>query len=203
MKKYLLSAVAPVLFVLAIYLTFYDSEKIGIIINERPTDFAEKGTLVINIPTVDQPEMPRLIYEKPGQPALYKKLIFDETSICGSIPCMAMSASLDVAFAGKRIGVEGIINGTDAVLVKKLTKFNEGELEYDLQIGSVFIPWMKAVEIIRQCQVGMLTQAHSLDVYLVLNDGRNLRTVEPQIDELFVVYNSNKDRCGEIPIGTE
>jgi len=69
--------------------------------------------------------------------------------------------------------------------------------------GSVFISWPQARIIIENCQATQVMQTHALDVYITLDDERRVRTVEPNIDEVFNVLNSVQDSCPQIPIATE
>lgn len=69
--------------------------------------------------------------------------------------------------------------------------------------GSVFISWYDATQLLKDCQVTMAMQTHALDVYLDLSDGRRVRAVEPQIDELFGVVNDAQQTCGPFPVATE
>lgn len=65
------------------------------------------------------------------------------------------------------------------------------------------ISWQEALLLLEQCQVKSITQTHDLSVYLDLADGRQLITKEPQIDEIFGVYEGIRKKCGEIPMATE
>jgi len=59
------------------------------------------------------------------------------------------------------------------------------------------IEWAHAEYLILNGMVKQVTQLHSLEVTLVLSDGRTVHTVEPVIDEVFRVI----DRCGDLCIG--
>ena len=65
-----------------------------------------------------------LVYEKPGAPALSKKLSFDEDSKCvfknQPTPCLALNATIKGSVGDQRVSVEGIENG-QTVLVRTLT----------------------------------------------------------------------------------
>jgi hypothetical protein len=66
------------------------------------------------------------------------------------------------------------------------------------------IPWSDAVRLITDCDVTFVMQAHSLDVWLTLRDGSQVRAVEPRIDEVFtVVQDAVTGGCEQIPLGTE
>jgi hypothetical protein len=171
----------------------------------EPTNFNEVGTITVNNPGQAQGEM-YLVYEKPGAPALTKRLVLDELSVCaapnGAVPCMAMSVTFDAAFGGKRALVEGSEAG-ETVLVRKLRVGMEGEELRSFDPGNVFISWPHAIELFKACQVAMATQTHSLDVYLDLKDGRKVRAVEPMIDEMFTIINQTQSACGAFPVATE
>jgi hypothetical protein len=56
------------------------------------------------------------------------------------------------------------------------------------------IDWEAAKQMILGGDVAQVMQAHSLEVYLVLKDGREFTTIEPGIDDVFEVV----DQCGEV-----
>jgi hypothetical protein len=56
------------------------------------------------------------------------------------------------------------------------------------------IDWEAAKQMILGGDVARVIQAHSLEVYLVLKDGREFTTIEPEIDDVFEVV----DQCGEV-----
>jgi len=177
-----------------------------VVIEGKPTDFVEVGTMTSGNPG-DANGAPILVYEKPGQPALTRDLVFDILSSCmrenNALPCVAMSQTFDVAFGEKRVVVEGI--ETDSgVLVRKIRTLREDEQNPVIAgYGSVFISWPQARIIIENCQATQVMQTHALDVYITLDDERRVRTVEPNIDEVFNVLNSVQDSCPQIPIATE
>lgn len=169
-----------------------------------PTDFVEIGTLTFNTPGQEE-DVPYLMYEEPGLPARSMKLVFDPLSACmvewSAAPCVAMSVTLDVPFNGKRAVVEGILD-QDTVLVRKLQILREGAPETLWRPGSIFISWPDAVRLIEACQPEALMQSHRLDVYLTLDD-KEVRAVEPVIDEVFRIVERTEDTCGSIPLATE
>ena len=169
------------------------------------TDFFEVGTA-----TTDNPETglgtPLLVYEKPGMPALTRDLVFDVLSFCaspsGAVPCVAMSATFDVSFGGKRVSVEGI-ETSEGVLVRKIRALREGEEMLGSETGNSFISWGHARSLIENCEAKMVFQTHALDVYLTLEDDRRVKTVEPGIDEVFRVLEGVQGKCPQIPVATE
>ncbi len=174
-------------------------------ITEAPTDFSASGVIVFNNPGL-KPDVPYLIYEEPGAPALTKELVFDPLSACvaetGATPCVLMSVTLDIPFGGKRVIVEGVTQSDGAILVRKLRALREGEMALVAGPGRVFISWPQAVEFIETCNVEMVIQAHSLDVTLKLKDGREVVAVEPKIDEVFSITEKAR-ACRNIIIATE
>jgi hypothetical protein len=99
MKKILFGLGIIVVLVLILFLVSPDKNTppVDLVINEKPTDFAVIGTFVMDSPTTEGAPFPRIVYEKPGAPALTKKLVFDELSFCqaenGSTACIAMSTT--------------------------------------------------------------------------------------------------------------
>jgi hypothetical protein len=54
------------------------------------------------------------------------------------------------------------------------------------------------------CQVTSAMQAHSLQVWLDLEDGSSVTTVEPAIDDIFdVVQDASAGGCDQIALATE
>jgi hypothetical protein len=135
-----------------------------------------------------------------------KPLVMDELSICaapnGAIACMALSITLDKPFDGKRAIVEGIESG-DSILMRKMHVLAENEPANIPTLGSVFISWPHAIELIKACQVAMATETHAHDIYLELKDGRKLRAVEPMIDDVFKIADQAQGTCGAFPLATE
>jgi hypothetical protein len=70
--------------------------------------------------------------------------------------------------------------------------------------GERSIAWNEAVDLIMDCEVAAVFQAHSLVVGLTLRDGSRARTVEPRIDMVFdVVSEAVAGGCEQIPLATE
>lgn len=176
-----------------------------IVFDERPINFVRIGTVVFGNPGLKK-DTPYLIYEEAGAPALYKELVFDEQSSCavsgGGIPCLAMSATFDVPFAGKPALVEGIAQD-DRVIVRFIRRLEGVESIPMSPPGSLFVTWPTVVRLMESCAVRGAFQSHALDVAVSLKDGRSLRTVEPVIDEIFKVEERTRAVCGSITIATE
>jgi len=77
-----------------------------------------------------------------------------------------------------------------------------GMLYPDLKDGDS-LEWYQAVGVIFMGQVTKVLQAHSLDVFITLKDGRTLVTVEPQIDDVLKVIEQCGEICKDILIATE
>jgi hypothetical protein len=65
------------------------------------------------------------------------------------------------------------------------------------------ISWDEARELILAGDVAQVTQLHSLQVTLGMKDGRQLVTIEPQIDDVFDVVQECGDPCAEMILATE
>lgn len=65
------------------------------------------------------------------------------------------------------------------------------------------ISWAEALDLIEDCEVATLTQAHSLDIYLTKKSGERLVARAPEIDIVFDYVTKAADQCGMIPIATE
>lgn len=55
------------------------------------------------------------------------------------------------------------------------------------------VEWETAVEILHSGHVESIMQLHNLSVTFLMDDGSQIKTVEPQIDLIF----QEVDRCGE------
>jgi hypothetical protein len=182
-------------------------ESLKDISTSRPTDFAAVGTITMNAPGQTR-GVPYFIYDidtgtgKTGS----VEIEFDTLSFCGTntgmTPCVAMSATVDAAFAGKRIVLDGEKTGT-MVLVRKLQAIPEGQPLVAPAKGRTYISWPQARALIDACRVSFAAQSHALDVELRLANNQTLYTVEPNIDNLFSVLERVRDKCGNIPVATE
>jgi inhibitor of cysteine peptidase len=65
------------------------------------------------------------------------------------------------------------------------------------------IPWPDAESLILSGAVRQIFQAHSLEVRMTLQDGREVVTVEPSIDEVFRVVDRCGAPCAGIALATE
>lgn len=65
------------------------------------------------------------------------------------------------------------------------------------------VDWETAVEILNSGDVEMVVQLHSLDVTLTMEDGSEIHTVEPQIDEIFHEIEQCGEPCSQIVLATE
>ena len=65
------------------------------------------------------------------------------------------------------------------------------------------VDWETAVEILNTGDVEMVAQLHSLEVFLTLNDGTEIRTVEPIIDAIFEEVEKCGQPCSQILLATE
>ena len=182
------------------------TEKIfSTIIKSEPTTFSHEGMLTVKNRN-GQVEAPLFAYREAEGNRATTTLIFDELSFCatesGATPCMAMSVTFDVPFNGKNAIVEGTRQDSQ-VLVRKIYVTQAKGYWVVPVTQSVFISWPQARELIGSCQVEMISQTHALDVYLTLKNGETLRTVEPQIDEIFRLEKSLNGACGVLSIATE
>lgn len=172
----------------------------------EPTNFVEDGFLSFDS-TGNKQDTPYFSYKTDLlAPTTTVELTMDESSVCvtrgGALPCLAMSVLWHVPFGGKRAVVEAY-ETLGEVRVRVLRMFEEDGMILYPGKGVVYIPWPKAVELIDECRVKLIMQAHNLNVGLELKDGDRVTAIEPTIDEVFKVYNQSKERCGNVPIATE
>ncbi|MEX0682558.1 MAG: hypothetical protein WD904_02945 [Dehalococcoidia bacterium] len=69
--------------------------------------------------------------------------------------------------------------------------------------GAEEITWDEALELFEACEVSSAMQAHSLDIWLTLDDGREVHTKEPGIDDLFTVVDGLPEGCAPSSMATE
>lgn len=174
-----------------------DIDREPIVLDGDMIDFAEVGNVTLDGDTFV------LVYEAPGQPALTRDLRFDSVSRCLIEGEARSCEEIDLAEtpSEQRVTVEGV--ETDGVLVRKLTVLREGEEPRLPELGSVMIDWDLAVRVIENCEVEGVTQTHALDVYLNMKDGTRLRTVSPQIDDIFEITSEVQESCGDMWVATE
>jgi hypothetical protein len=65
------------------------------------------------------------------------------------------------------------------------------------------ISWDEAKQLILSGQVAQVTQLHSLEVRLLLKDGRMVVTTEPAIDDVFELVRQCGAPCDDIVLVTE
>jgi hypothetical protein len=68
--------------------------------------------------------------------------------------------------------------------------------------GSGTLKWSEALSMIKNCEVLRIAQTHNRNVDMWLKDGRQVWTVEPNLDGA-VQAAQNATKCGTIPISTE
>jgi len=71
--------------------------------------------------------------------------------------------------------------------------------------GETEATWDEAKQLLRDCRVTVVMQAHSLDVWLTLDDGTRAHTREPGIDDVIGLAFDAQQRCDGQPeqIATE
>jgi hypothetical protein len=65
------------------------------------------------------------------------------------------------------------------------------------------VEWDLAVEILNQGNVEQVTQLHSLEVTLILEDGCEIKTIEPSIDDIFDEVQKCGEECEGMILATE
>lgn len=169
-----------------------------IIRSEQTTD-VRTGALVVS-----EEGVPYFATQLEEQQPVLIEVAFDALSTCATQetaqPCSTLTVEQQNAFGGVPLMVEGTLQD-DVLLVRKLQILREGEVPRAPAVGSVFISWTDAVELLTRCEVRGVTQTHALDVYLELPDGSSVRAVEPAIDEVFAVQAATS--CPQFPVATE
>ena len=68
--------------------------------------------------------------------------------------------------------------------------------------GSGTVKWSEALSMIKNCEILRIAQTHNRNVDLWLKDGRQVWTIEPNLDDAVKAAQS-ATKCGIIPISTE
>jgi hypothetical protein len=71
--------------------------------------------------------------------------------------------------------------------------------------GEIAVSWSEAKQMLRDCKVKAVMQAHSLEVWLTMEDESRVTTVEPAIDDVLNLAFDAQRKCGGQPeqIATE
>ena len=69
--------------------------------------------------------------------------------------------------------------------------------------GGTAMTWEQTKTLILEGKVVQVTQLHSLDVTLILKDGRVVYTVEPEIDAVFILLDECGENCKDVIRATE
>ena len=65
------------------------------------------------------------------------------------------------------------------------------------------VSWEECIQILNSGCVESIMQAHSLDVYLLLDNDRQIKAKEPSIDLIFEEVSKCGEKCNGIVLGTE
>jgi hypothetical protein len=65
--------------------------------------------------------------------------------------------------------------------------------------GETEVSWGQAKQLLRDCRVTAVGQAHSLDVWLTLEDGTRAHAKEPGIDDVIGLAFEAQGQCGGQP----
>lgn len=157
-------------------------------------NFSRTGNLVINNPGLEENTW-YLIYENPGSPAKNIKLSFDNKSFCKN----QSNSCLDLVI-GDRVSIKGV-EANGEVLVRELEVMDGNEAE--IINGPVVVEWEIATGFLNDCDVREVLLNKDREVYLTLNDGRKLFTIEPKDNSILEKIEETKKKCGEVPFISE
>jgi len=65
------------------------------------------------------------------------------------------------------------------------------------------ISWPGAEWLVTNCRVKSVGQSHAREVWIELKNGGQLKTSEPNLDDIINIARAAEEECGEIPMGTE
>ena len=114
------------------------------------------------------------------------------------VPGMELGENYPLRFVFSLMITDG--GGISNAQVDQMLKVFEN---FKLTSSSYEENWQTAVEILNTGQVTEAYQTHSLQVTLTLADGRQIKTVEPSIDEIFREVELCGDSCRNIILVTE
>ena len=69
--------------------------------------------------------------------------------------------------------------------------------------GDSKVPWNEAISILRSGEVRQVSQLHSLEIIIVMNNNDQITTTEPAIDEVIEELKLCGKICEDIVISTE
>ena len=182
---FFLSAIVVGIFGAFIYHQFFSKTA-----SLEENNFVKTGNLVKDNPGLEAGSW-YLVYDIPGSPAVNKKLVLDEKSVCFE--------SCSELIQGEKVVVKGI-EKDGVVLVRDLDVFEESLISNN---GPVIIEWDVAVDYLKNCEVKKAFQNHDREVYLTLIDGREMYCVEPEIDDILKKIEEYQGVCGKVPLATE
>ena len=110
----------------------------------------------------------------------------------------AFLAALAQATSYTQSGMRLMLHGDDGSLEFVAASMHETS-EDDAEV----VDWETAVAILNSGDVVEIFQTHSLDVRLTLQDGRIIKTVEPNIDDIFRAIEDCGEPCSDILMATE
>lgn len=68
---------------------------------------------------------------------------------------------------------------------------------------ATIIRWEEAQDLLVEGRVVQVTQLHNLTVFLTLEDGSMVQTIEPNIDDVFEAIEQCGEACADIAVATE
>lgn len=68
---------------------------------------------------------------------------------------------------------------------------------------ATIVSWERAQNLLSEGKVVQVTQLHNLTVFLTLEDGSMVQTMEPNIDDVFDVIEQCGEACADIAVATE
>ncbi|MFA6322453.1 MAG: hypothetical protein WCX71_03160 [Candidatus Buchananbacteria bacterium] len=63
--------------------------------------------------------------------------------------------------------------------------------------------WEKIRQAVENCEVASVSQTHSLEVKIILKNGKMIMAIEPEIDDIFDIVSPTTEKCGSIRMATE
>ena len=89
------------------------------------------------------------------------------------------------------------------IAAKYFRNFNPGSQQKSSTQWPDVVDWPTAIEILNSGQVTEVIQLLNLEVKLTLEEGIQIKTIEPVIDEIFIEIELCGDLCSDILLITE
>lgn len=160
-----------------------------------PTDFGALGTIV------DTEGGPALLLRGERLP-----LVMDTESVCaesaGGEACPKTSSSFLEQYKDRPVTLEGVLTG-NTILVRVVRLVEDISLATAPETGREYIGWATAQKLLESCRVQRVTQNAQAELVLLLEDRREMWTIQPQMDAILPQLVALRSSCSRLSFATE